>query len=333
MPATAASAQDAQDEILDRRTGDFDELHAAVSQVFKPHDCQPASRCGRIAGSIRMRRLGDLATVELSYGAEVRIIPGTLEPYTIVQMPLSGSSPLSCGRQSMVSTPAAASVVTSHLPTRLSYSADCAQHIVRFETDRLHRHCAQMLGRELKRPIEFDIAMPLDSGAGPEWLRLAAFVRAEAQQPNSLLRAPLAAASLEQLLMTTLLTTQSHTYSDALAQPQPAAAPYYVKRAEAIMEERTDEPLSVAAIAEEIGVSERSLFQGFQQFRGVTPMGRLKAMRLERVHADLMSAQPGKASVTDIAMKWGFSHLGHFAKSYKDRFGHSPNETLRNTMN
>jgi AraC-like DNA-binding protein len=37
---------------------------------------------------------------------------------------------------------------------------------------------------------------------------------------------------------------------------------------------------------------------------------------------------PG-ASVTAVAMNFGFFHLGRFATSYRKRFGESPSETLR----
>jgi AraC-like DNA-binding protein len=58
-------------------------------------------------------------------------------------------------------------------------------------------------------------------------------------------------------------------------------------------------------------------------------MAYVREVRLERARADLMSDDPSLGSVTDIALKWGFAHLGRFAVEYKRRFGESPSATLR----
>ena len=43
---------------------------------------------------------------------------------------------------------------------------------------------------------------------------------------------------------------------------------------------------------------------------------------------ELVAADPRRASVTDIAMRWDFSLFGKFAVAYKVRFGESPRDTL-----
>ena len=41
-----------------------------------------------------------------------------------------------------------------------------------------------------------------------------------------------------------------------------------------------------------------------------------------------MRAEP-KESVTEIAMTWGFSHMGRFSVEYRRRFGEIPSDSLR----
>jgi AraC-like DNA-binding protein len=310
-------------------TTDLDQIRESVARLIKPHSIRPAGRFQPIDGHHRAFEVGTLGLIQLRYGAVVDIDPGPMDPWALVQVPLSGSSPITVGSQSIVSTPSLASVVTAHLPSRLSYSADCEQLILRLSPAALARQCAQMIGRELAKPLEFDLGLPLDGDGGQGFLRLMSYLRQEAEQPNSLLRAPLAAAQFEQMLMTTLLLVQNHSYAEALHQPQAAAAPFYVKRAEAYIEEHLDEPLSVGELAAAVGVSARSLYDGFQRFRDTTPMAHVKTVRLQRAHQDLLTASVTGVSVTDVAMRWGFGNLGHFAVAYKERFGESPRDTLR----
>jgi len=56
----------------------------------------------------------------------------------------------------------------------------------------------------------------------------------------------------------------------------------------------------------------------------------LRDRRLERAHEDLTDAIPSDGvTVTDVAERWGFHHLGSFAALYRNRWGESPSETLR----
>jgi TolB-like protein len=54
----------------------------------------------------------------------------------------------------------------------------------------------------------------------------------------------------------------------------------------------------------------------------------LRNLRLERARRDLLRA-PASASVTEIATRHGFDHLGRFAARYVERYGEPPSATLR----
>jgi AraC family ethanolamine operon transcriptional activator len=56
----------------------------------------------------------------------------------------------------------------------------------------------------------------------------------------------------------------------------------------------------------------------------------LRAMRLNGVRRALRKADGVHESVADVAARWGFWHLSHFAADYKAMFGELPSETLRN---
>ena len=54
----------------------------------------------------------------------------------------------------------------------------------------------------------------------------------------------------------------------------------------------------------------------------------LKEIRLRRVNEELLRRNSGNETVTAVAFRWGFNHLGHFTTDYKRRFGESPSATL-----
>jgi AraC-like DNA-binding protein len=128
--------------------------------------------------------------------------------------------------------------------------------------------------------------------------------------------------------MSGLLAAQPNNYTAALANRAQAAAPRHVVRAEELVRAHPERPITIGDLALASGVSARALYEGFRRFRATTPMAMLRTVRLEQVRAELQSEEPNK-KITDVAYKWGVTHLGRFAAEYQARFGELPSETLR----
>jgi transcriptional regulator GlxA family with amidase domain len=87
------------------------------------------------------------------------------------------------------------------------------------------------------------------------------------------------------------------------------------------------DPSSLADFVAVSGVSVRSLHAGFRHYKNTTPMGYLKAYRLDLARRDLAGADANGRSVTEVALGCGFSHLSKFARDYRLRFGEAPSRT------
>lgn len=101
-----------------------------------------------------------------------------------------------------------------------------------------------------------------------------------------------------------------------------------IRRARQFIEDRADQPITVAQIAEEARLSVRALQLGFQRACGVTPMGYLRQVRLEGAREELLAATDDTL-VSEVARRWAFANLGRFAAQYRARFGENPVDTLR----
>ena len=101
------------------------------------------------------------------------------------------------------------------------------------------------------------------------------------------------------------------------------------KRAKAFIDEHFREPVRMADLCRATGVGVRTLQRCFRQCFGVTVTDYLKAVRLDGAYRDLIAAHPSRDTVTTIALRNGYSHLGRFSSEFRQRFGQLPRETLR----
>ena len=87
-------------------------------------------------------------------------------------------------------------------------------------------------------------------------------------------------------------------------------------------------PLTIADIAGTVGVSSRLLQLGFRKIHDTTPAAYLRQIRLEAIH-DELSRPENLLPVSEVALKWGFTHMGRFAALYRATFGLYPSDTVR----
>ena len=190
----------------------------------------------------------------------------------------------------------------------------------------------KVLVAHLDGPLSSDLdLLPLLDLTSRPGQTMASFISAisEGMRDNGpLLHAPLAMESITDGLLTFLLETVPHRYSQMLQRGVRPIAPRQVRRAIEYMHQNLDKPITRADIALAGEVSIRALEEGFRRFEGIPPMAYLRLLRLNAARSELAVADE-KISVHDVARKWGFSHLGRFSGLYKSTFGELPSETLR----
>lgn len=316
------------------KTGDLDQISAEMTRAISSHVAKPQPGVKRIEAAKAEATLGELGLIQIGYGADVSIKADSCGPHFLVQVPLSGTALIGTGKNAVESDTRTATIVRPDDPLHFRLSHDLQLLMLRVPASSLEAHCAQLLGDRglhLERPLDFVTGFALDNDAGQSWLRMMKYIRDEAVGGNGsfLRQSPLALASLNQMLMNTLLTMQRHNYSDLLQGPAPAAAPFYVRKAEEFMRAHVAEPITLPQVAAAAGISVRALSRGFQDFRSTSPMAWLKGIRLERVRDSLLTCDPNGTSISAIALEWGFDHLGHFGQAFRNRFGETPRDTLR----
>ncbi|EMD28080.1 helix-turn-helix transcriptional regulator [Amycolatopsis azurea] len=187
----------------------------------------------------------------------------------------------------------------------------------------------ERLGEAPTETLRFDPMITSDLG---QWITLLQTF-SETAASGLFDRSPLAASHFEKLLLHGLLDTQPHSLSGELAEERPRPRSTAVRRAMTYCEEHAAEPVSIGELAMAARVSVRALQLAFRTELGLTPMEYLRRVRLDHVHQDLLAIAQGRAegTVTDVALRWGFTHLGRFSGLYRDAYGKLPSETARLT--
>ncbi len=325
------TASDASVFDLVIRSTEIDEMEDLTNSMISSHRLRPLTNDGAFDSVLHVHGVPDFCGFTISYG---RPMASHLEDKTddgrmAFVMPLKGRGQYVHNRREFEMSDERGVVFPAGPLKTLNQSADCEISVLLMSRHKAAEQCAKLLGRDVDRELQFDTAFDLTSAHGQSWVRLFQYATAELANPHSLFRSIAAARQqLEQTVLTGFLLSQTHTYSEALLRPQSAAVPFYVKRAEAFIEAHFSEPLSLAEIAAQAGVSARSLQNGFQTFRNTTPMGFLRSMRLKRAHEALLLSDPSAVTVTEIALRCGFGHLGEFASAYRHAFGETPRQTL-----
>ena len=311
------------------RTADLDEALRVTTDVFLPHHLQVLERSAPLRMELNALRMGCLTAGYLRYGPEMRLRTTQASHYH-VNIALTGAVRSRSGRRDEVdSARSQAAVFMPGAPADMLWGSGSAQLCMMLARDRVDRELESLLGHPLDRALEFDVGMDLTTPAAAAWLHTVDLVDREASRLDGLLRFPLAAAHLESLVVHGLLLAQPHNYSDALAAGAAPRRPRAVREALELIQEQPDRPWSTAALAARVGVSARTLQEGFARTIGEPPMAQLRAIRLDRIHAELSVAEPGSVNVGTVAARWGFVHGGRFAAAYRHRFGCTPVETAR----
>lgn len=308
------------------RTNDLEEARSSAEKILCENSLYALDTKSPINTSIYYRKMGGVGLGRMSYGSEITVKPGVFEDFILLQMPIRGEERIELGGDRVLCTPQTSVIINSQTKSVINHSADTEKLIIRIDRSLLENACQHALGRTLQEHIEFDPVLHLNTPEGARWLGMVSWVYDYLSDDENL--SQLMVPQLETSLVNMLLSTQPHNYSAELLSETPSLAPHFIRRVEQYIEEHAHEPITINDMAEFAGVSSRSLFTSFRRYRNTSPMRYLKEVRLRYVHEELQRGMAGEATVTDVAFKWGFSHLGHFATDYRRRFGERPSETL-----
>lgn len=313
-------------------TRGLEQARQVLSDVFLPVDFPTARATSIIDMKLNALKVGQLTCGFMRFQDALRLETAEAKDYHI-DIPTSGRATMRAALSSPIyGTPQMAGIFMPGRPVTIDSGERFAQLSVMIPRAQLQLELENLVGDSLARPLEFAPELDLTSAGAQLMIQSLRIIDEASEVGSGQLTHPLAVQRLEQVLMHSLLFAQPHNHSTLLAIPSPPAGTRPVSRAVELLHGDPAYPWTVTELAAEVSLSVRSLQDGFRRSVGATPMGYLRRLRLEKVHDELAAAEPGTASVTEVAARWGFVHLGRFAAAYRCEFGELPSDTVRSAI-
>lgn len=98
-----------------------------------------------------------------------------------------------------------------------------------------------------------------------------------------------------------------------------------IHHAKEILTTQLEHPPSLCELAQQVGISVRTLHRGFTTLFNTTVVGYLTQQRLQKAE---MLLRQGDRKVAEVANLVGYGHLGNFAAAFKRQYGITPSQCL-----
>jgi AraC-like DNA-binding protein len=302
---------------------DLDDTRERISKVMQPHTLVPNGRAAGGAAHMDFVRIGGIGLGTIAFGEPMRVDVGLLEDYHLLMFCLNGRAQVLADDRQVEVHQHVGMLSGPGRPFVADLSSDCEQFVMRLDRATVHAHTGNW-------NLRLDPALDLTRPALQPWLDQLRLLVGSPSLLQLVQENALIATEMEHLMIDLLLAGQPwQALHDApLRERERTIAPSCVRKAEAYMEANVAQPLRLADIAAAAGVPVRTLLDGFQRFRGHSPMQRLREMRLDQANRQLRRGDED-TSVAGVALDGGFAHFGRFSEAYRRRFGQSPSATLK----
>lgn len=278
---------------------------------------------------VRYRAMNGLGLMSSTYGSAVEI--GTSPPIGRVSVcfVFGGQMLIDDGGHAFVANQQHAAAFSFHDKLTMRWAPGMRQLMLTIDKQLIEKYLESLLHEPVRAPLRFQGDIDI-AGSGQGITAAVRTMRRAFTLCGLAGPSPVLAAEIEHSILTAMLLTQRHNYTESIFAVPTLPSPRTVRRVVELIDAAPEKAFTVASLAMHAGVSERSLHAAFRRQVGMSPMSYVRVRRLQQAHDELLHLDPSAGvTVTDVALRHGFTHTGRFAAAYRRRFGEPPSATLR----
>ncbi|MCD1144561.1 AraC family transcriptional regulator [Kocuria sp. LUK] len=274
---------------------------------------------------VRTVHLAPLTVGRIRWGADIAIDCDYTDAYEL-NIPLSGSLEWELNGRPMHSTGGLGALFLPDRPCPITrWAADSDVLGVKVDRRLLEHHLALQAPDRSATGYGGPQLVDLRSPQGRSWIQ---YVRQCGEQfidDSAVLDLDVFRQSFADSVVSSLATLLLSQVADVSGWRSPA--PYVVTRVTDAVRDDPTRRWTSTDLCEVAGVGARRLQTVFREHLGTSPLAFVTTTRLERAHRLLRQGAP-EATVTQVALDCGFSHLGRFSALFHGKYGVQPSAVL-----
>jgi AraC family ethanolamine operon transcriptional activator len=304
----------------------FDDPDEMTSYTAKWREEYFQISCGSFQGTLQVAHTRSLQIGRVTWSPSILIRGDPPEKSVVFAIPKNKTQPPVLHSDPLHTT----ELAMLREGDEIDFLSSCPQDmlVLSIDEDIINRYSITLLGEELDAIDSYNSRLKVkDESARIElmnvWERI---INLALSSDNDLRDINFSKMIQEEMITTILCNTDPADTSASRAERHHAA-----KQARQYILENKNKQMSILAICEAVGATERTLHLGFKELYGLSPKAFMKYLRLNYARKNLLQAEPG-CTVTHVAYKWKFYHLSRFARSYYEMFKEYPSETLTRSI-
>ncbi|HEV7610915.1 MAG TPA: AraC family transcriptional regulator [Steroidobacteraceae bacterium] len=306
----------------------LEEAASLVRAAICPHRLHVFEPPGKSLVFLSSLDLGACGLTNLKYGFDVDIDAGCIEDTYLVKWTLAGEGQVRSGDRRAITSPRSIVITEPTAHTRIRMTAECQHLTVRVSRHALMETLAAKLRCPPRKDVKFDLEIPMDSDFARAWCELVTHICHVSATAPAALASEGVRRQYARTLMEIMLSAAPHSHADSINEAANRATAWHVGRARDYVHEHLSEGISIADIAARVGVTPRTLQNGFRKAFNLTPAEYIRRARVDALHRALLAAD-ATAGVTNLMSNVGIVNFGRYAQYYREQIGVSPSTTLK----
>lgn len=270
------------------------------------------------ASSLSYREFAGFGLSRISYGNHVRVKSSALESIYHFQIVTRGECRWRQDDDCLTMRRGQALMVNPDERIDLEYSPECEKIIIKVPESVMnsaHPGCG-------RKNVRFD-RVPVNLALCPSLTNVLEAVFAEFEEAGEEDTSDISVSYREIILKKLLRVFPSNlSDQDAFSASSPG-----LDRIIRYIDQNAREDIGIEELSRVSNMSVRSIYNAFSRAFSTTPKTYVKQVKLRKLREDLLRGRC--RNITEVALDYGFGHLGRFSSDYRKLFGELPSETAR----